>query len=437
MSRSSTTSRRQFLRRGAGALGAAVAFPSIIPASALGRGRFTAPSERITMGFIGVGGQGGGHLVGKAWTYLKGGYVARDDVQILAVCDAWRDRRESYRKTVDDTYARKYGKGTYAACTAYTDFRKLLARDDIDAVLIGTPIHWHGVMTVMAAKAGKDIYCEKPTAITIRESQAMRDAVLRYGRIFQAGTQQRSEYGGKFRIACELVRAGRIGKLKEVYAFRPGGSFAWNRFGSPQPVPDGLSWDLFLGPAPYAPYAGVAHGHMFCGIGDINWGPHHYDFIQWVLDADRTGPVELWIEDGVLRCRYANGVVVHCCPHPDSPVGGAGGARFVGTDGWIAVDRSSLIAHPAEMIRVPIAPTGAEVYRSDSHSGNFLDCVRTRRAPICDVETAHRAVSAVLLCGIALQLKRRLKWDPKNERFEGDDQANRLLSAAFRPPWQV
>jgi predicted dehydrogenase len=432
-----TTSRREFLRGGARALGAAASFPAIIPASALGHGGFKPPSERVTMGFIGVGGQGGGHLVGKAWTYLKGGYVARDDVQVLAVCDARRDRRDWARQTVDDTYAAKYGKGKCPACKTYTDFRELLARDDIDAVLIGTPIHWHGVMTVMAAEAGKDIYCEKPTAITIRESQAMRAAVLRYGRVFQAGTQQRSEYGGKFRIACELVRAGRIGQLKEVYAYRPGGSFAWHRFGPPKHVPDGLDWDLYLGPAPWAPYAGVAHGHMFCGIGDINWGPHHYDFIQWVLDADRSGPVELWIENGVLQYRYANGVVVHACPHPESPVGGSGGARFVGTDGWIAVDRTSLIAHEPEMVRPPIAPTDVNIYRSDCHSVNFLDCVRTRKRPICDIETAHRSASAVLLGGIALHVKRRLKWDPQKERFEGDDEANRLLSAAFRPPWQV
>ena len=433
----STTSRRQFLGVGAKALGAAVSFPYVVPASALGRGGRTPPSERVTMGFIGVGGQGGGHLNGKAWTYLKGGYVARDDVQILAVCDAWRNRREQYRQIVDDTYAGKYGKGSTAACKTYVDFRELLARDDIDAVLIGTPIHWHGVMTVMAAEAGKDIYCEKPTAITIRESQAMRQAVRRYGRVFQAGTQQRSEYGGKFRIACELIRAGRIGKLKEVYAYRPGGTFAWHRFGAPKPVPDGLDWDLFLGPAPRAPYAGVAHGHMFCGIGDINWGPHTYDFIQWVLDADDTGPVELWIEGGVLRYRYANGVVVHGCPHPDSPVGSTGGARFIGTDGWIAVDRGNLIAHDPELITPPIAPTGVEIYRSDSHSVNFLDCVRTRKDPICHIDSTHRAATVVLLGGIALQVKRRLKWDPQLERFENDDEANRLLSAAFRPPWQV
>ncbi len=432
-----TTSRRQFLRRGAKTLGAVAAFPYVVPASALGKGGFTAPSERITMGFIGVGGQGGGHLLGKAWTYLKGGYLAREDVQVLAVCDAWRERRDDACNKVNEHYTRTLGAGKYESCKAYLDFREVLARGDIDAVLLGSPIHWHGVMTVMAAEAGKDIYCEKPTAITIRESQAMLTAVRRYGRVFQAGTQQRSEYGGKFLRACELVRAGRIGKLKEVYAFRPGGTFAWRRFGEPKPVPAGLDWDLFLGPAPWAPFAGTAHAHMFCGIGDINWAPHHYDFIQWVLDTDRTGPVEMTIDKDVLRYHYANGVVVHGCPFPGSDIGGEGGARFVGTDGWIAVDRQRIAAHSPEVLQSPVGPSDAKVYRSHSHSGNFLDCVRTRKQPICDMETAHRAASVVLLGGIALQLKRNLKWDPQQERFVGDDEANRLLSTAFRSPWQI
>src|SRR5882724_3864232 len=172
-------SRRRFLRRSAVALGGAVAVPTIIPASALGRGGVKSPSERITMGFIGVGGQGGGHLLGGAWTYVPGGYSARRDVQVLAVCDAWKDRRENATQRVNENYAQLFGKGTYRACEAYRDFREVLAREDIDAVLIATPIHWHGVMTIMAAKAGKDIYCEKPIAITIREAQAMKEAVQR------------------------------------------------------------------------------------------------------------------------------------------------------------------------------------------------------------------------------------------------------------------
>jgi predicted dehydrogenase len=416
-------------------LGTTVAAPMIVPASALGRGGARAPSERITMGFIGVGGQGSGHLLGGAWTYVPGGYSARRDVQVLAVCDAWQDRRDNATRRVNENYAQMFGQGNYRSCEAYRDYREVLAREDIDAVLIATPIHWHGVMAVAAAKAGKDMYCEKPIAITIRESQTIRDTVNRYARIFQAGTQQRSEYGGKFRRACELVRNGAIGQLKEVYAYRPGGTFEWKHYGPPQPVPPGLDWDLALGPAPWQDYAGVAHAHMFVGVGDINWGPHHYDFIQWVLDADRTGPVELFFEKGVLQYRYANGVVVHAAPFPDDPVGSSGGARFVGTEGWIAVDRENLTAQDPAVLKMPLDPNGPRVYHSDSHSGNFLDCVRTRQPTICDVDIAHHSISAVLLGGLALQLQRPLKWDPQREQFIDDEEANRLLATAFRIPW--
>ena len=438
MNPTSTLSRRAFLRRAAQTAGGALAAPLIIPASALGRDGHTAPSERLAMGFIGVGGQGRGHLLGGAWTYIAGGYTARADVQVLAVCDVLRDRREEACRQVNAHYAARLGLGTYQCCEAYNDFRHLLARPDIDAVLIATPIHWHGVMTAWAARAGKDIYCEKPTAITIRESRAMAATVKRYGRIFQAGTQQRSEYGGKFRAACALVRAGRIGQLKEVYACRPGGTFSWQSGrGQPQPVPEGLDWDLFLGPAPWMPYDGVAHAHRFCGPGDINWGPHHYDFIQWVLDADRSGPLEVFFEGEVLQYRYANGVVVHACGHPTGGPGASGGARFVGSEGWVAVDRDGLSADPPSLLREVPGPGAAGVYYSTSHAGNFLECVRTRRPTICDAETAHRAATAVLLGGLALELRRPLRWDPVAEQFPGDDEANRLLSTAFRAPWWV
>lgn len=430
--------RREFLRR-AGAAAAAVAAsgPLLVPAPVLGRGGLKPPSERIAMGHIGVGSQGSGHLLGGAWTYISGGYVAREDVQVLAVCDVWKDRREQTTQKVNNYYAAKLGEGRFAACQAYTDFRDVLDRGDIDAVLIATPVHWHGVMTVMAAQAGKDMYCEKPTAISLHESQAMLAAVKRYGRVFQGGTQQRSEYGARFRRACELVRTGRIGRLQEVYAFRPGGLVEWRHFGETQPVPEGLDWDLALGPAPWQPYEGTAHGHMFCGIGDINWGPHHYDFIQWVLDADRTGPVELFFEKDVLCYRYASGVIVRACPPPEGGIGAVGGARFVGAEGWVAVDRDGIAADPPELLTEPPGPPVPGVYRSDSHSGNFLECVRTRRRPICDIETAHRSACAVLLGGLALRLQRALKWDPQRETFIGDDEANRLRTLAFRAPWQI
>jgi hypothetical protein len=432
-----TCTRRRFLRQSAAAVGVAVAAPTIIPASVLGRNGLVPPSDRVTMGFIGVGGQGGGHLLGGAWTYVTGGYAGRKDVQVLAVCDVWREKRERATKRVNDNYATALGKGTYKSCEAYADFREVLDRDDIDAVLIATPAHWHATMAAMAAAAGKDVYCEKPTAVTIRESQAVLSAVRRYGRVYQAGTQQRSEYGGKFRQACEFVRSGRIGKLQSIYAYRDGGGVFWpSRFGPAKPIPEGLDWDLYLGPAPWLPYDGIATAHRF-DIGELNWGQHHYDIIQWAAGADETGPVEAFME-GTRSCyKYANGVVVYGKGYPGETVGGEGGACFVGTGGRIAVDRSALISDPPDIVREPLRPDEVHLYRSDSHSGNFLECVRTRKKTICDADIAHRAASAMLIGGVAKQLNRTVKYDPKAEEFPGDEEANRFLSIAKRPPWCI
>lgn len=425
-------SRRQFLQGSATALA-----PLILPAATLGRDGFVAPSERITMGFIGVGGQGGGHLLGGAWTYIAGGYTARDDVQVLAICDVWRDRRDRAAQRVNQHYEQKLGAAASRSCEAYHDFRRVLDRPDIDAVLIATPAHWHAIMSIMAAQAGKDIYCEKPTAVTIRESQAVRAAAHRYGRVYQAGTQQRSEYGGKFRLACELVHNGRIGQLKEIYAWRDGGAIAWpKRFGEGKPVPDGFDWDLYLGPAPWIPFDGNTGPHRF-DIGELNWGQHHYDIVQWAANADTTGPIELFLENGRSAYKYASGVVVHGTGYPGEPVGGDGGACFVGSNGRIAVDRGALVSDPPNLVREPLRPGDTHLYRSDSHSGNFLDCIRTRRQTICNVDIAHRAASAMLLGGIVKQLQRPLKWDPQREAFPGDDEPNRLLSITQRPPWRI
>jgi len=436
MNKKTFIGRRNFLKQLGCAAGAA-AFPAIIPASALGRGGAIAPSERVTMGFIGVGHQGGGHLLGGAWTYVAGGYTGRKEVQVLAVCDVWRDRRENARQAVNAHYAEVYGKDNYQACEAYTDFRDVLARPDIDAVLIATPAHWHATMAVMAAAAGKDIYCEKPTATTIREALAVVSAVRRYGRIYQAGTQQRSEYGGYFRKACEFVRSGRIGTLKEVYAYRDGGGIFWpQRFGSGQPVPKDLDWDLYLGPAPLIPYDKNTGPHRF-DIGELNWGQHHYDVVQWATGSDETGPVEIFMEGDRSGYKYASGVVVYGKPYPGEPVGGNGGACFVGTQGRIAVDRDALISDPPGIVSEPLHPSEVHLYHSGSHSGNFLECVRTRKRPICDVDIAYRAVSAVLLGGVAKQVNRTLKWDPDAVQFVNDDEANRLLSIAKRAPWHT
>ena len=425
------------MRQATTALGAIAVAPSIVPASALGRDGFLPPSERITMGFIGVGNQGRGHLLGGNWTYVAGGYAGRKDVQVLAVCDVWRDRREKACRLVNEGYSGTYGQGNYKACEAVTDFRQVLARPDIDAVLIATPAHWHATMAVMAAAAGKDIYCEKPSAGNIRESQAMLAAVRRYGRVYQAGTQQRSEYGAKFLTACEFVRSGRLGKLQAIYAYKGGGCVTWpKRFGPGQPVPEDLDWDLYLGPAPWFPYDGNTRAHRF-DIGQLNWGQHHYDIVQWAMGADETGPVEIFMEDNRSGYKYANGVVVYGKPYPGEPVGEEGGACFVGSAGRIAVDRNALVSDPPDLVQEPLRPNEVHLYRDSGHSNNFLECVRTRKKPICDADIAHRAASVVLLGGVAIQLQRTLKWDPQAEQFPGDEEANRLLSIAKRPPWRV
>jgi hypothetical protein len=398
------------------------------------------------MGFIGLGGQGTGHLLGGAWTYVPGGYVARDDVQVLAVCDVRQERMESAAQRCNQMYAQKFGRGGYTAVQGFGDFRLVLERADIDAVLLALPYHWAAPMSIMALRAGKDVYCEKPIAITVREGRQLAETCQRYARIYQAGTQQRSEYAGKFRLACELVRNGRIGRLKEVYAYRQPGAFfpsPWTSKES-QPVPAGFNWDLWLGPLPWRPYHGEA-GHALpgCFVGDVNWSPHHYDIIQWTIHPDPTAPIDVWCEeagrhpeDTVVHYRYANGVVVHSAPYPGEAVGPDGGACFVGTAGRIAVDRSHIVSDPPSILRNPVLPEDTRVYRATSHSGNFLECIHTRRPTICNPETAVYTMNAILIGGIALILRRQLKWNPVASEFENDVQANCLLAYAPRPPWR-
>lgn len=428
--------RRLFMQKSAGVVGALM-LPAIVPASAVGR---TAPSERVNMGFIGLGGQGSGHLMGGAWTYVPGGYVARDDVQVQAVCDVRRERREHARNRCNQIYAERFGRAGYDGVKSYNDFREVLGRGDIDAVLIAVPYHWAAPMAIMAMRAGKDVYCEKPIAITVQETQVMVETARRYGRIYQAGTQQRSEYGGKFRQACELVRNGRIGRLKEVYAYREPGAFvpsAWTSDHS-VPVPDGFDWDLWLGPLPWRPFGGEA-GHALSGlfVGDVNWSPHHYDIVQWTVNPDMRAPVKVKYVNGGIDYHYSNGVVVHGRGYPGEPVGPDGGACFVGTEGRIAVDRSNILSYPAGVLRAPMLPDDERVYYAESHSGNFLECVRSRKATICNPEVAAYTMNAILIGGVALALKRDLQWDPVKLRFEGDETANRLLSYTPRAPWRL
>jgi hypothetical protein len=433
---STRLSRRRFLRRGFAAAGATVVAPYLVPASALGKNGATAPGDRIGMGFVGLGGQGGGHLFGGAWTYLSGGYLGRGDVQVLGVCDVQGKRAADGKDRVHKHYAGKLAAGAYKGCTAYTDIREMLLRDDIDAVLIASAYHAAATQSILAARAGKDVYCEKPTSVTVRAGRAVVEAVRANGRVYQAGTQQRSEYGGKFRQAVELVRGGRIGQLQRVYAYQTGGGIAppasSGRGGAA--IPPDVNWEVYVNSLPYFAYDGNTGAHRF-GFGDINWGQHHYDIAQWGVGADDTGPVEIRLDEGKPVYRYANGIEVWGCTPPGQPWN-EGGACFVGTEGSITVHRNVFTSNPPGLVKESPGLSGARVYYSNSHSGNFLECVRTRQRTISDAETAHRAASLLLLGGIAMRIGRTLKWDPQKEEFPDAPDANRLLSMAAREPWR-
>ncbi|NOZ23022.1 MAG: Gfo/Idh/MocA family oxidoreductase [Planctomycetes bacterium] len=426
--RTEVLSRRRFL---AGAA-AAIAAPAIIPASALGAGNTVPPSERIVMGAIGVGGMGRGDM---------GAFMHSEGVQMVAVCDVDTEYRDSAKKQVEDYYAQKSEKGSTKGCAAYDDFRDLVARDDIDAVTIATPDHWHALISIAAAKSGKDIYCQKPLTLTIAEGQAMVNAVRRYGRVLQTGSQQRSEYHGWFRRACEYVRSGRIGKVLTIHVVCGGPS--QDCYLPAQPVPEGLDWDMWLGPAPWRPYNERLHPASwrsyrdYSGGGMTDWGAHHFDIAQWAMGMDNSGPVEIIPPDGKdvkrLTYKYANGVEMY---HGGVSIE-ASGVLFTGTEGKIEVGRTHLTTWPKEIAEEPLAPGEVHLYKSPGHRRDFLNCVRERRRPICDVEIGHRSVTVCHLGNIAYALKRPLKWDPKKEQFVGDAEANRWISRPMRPPWRI
>jgi len=424
--------RRVFLRHAGASAGAALAFPAIVPASSLGAPGRAAPSDRITLGFIGIGKQGEGHVRG---------LLRHREVQVIGICEVYRKFRDMAVNMARQAYAGRRGQGTYAGCKGYNDYREMLQRDDMDAVLIATPDHQHALPTLLAARAGMDVYCEKPMSLTIAEARAMVRAVRRYGRVFQTGSQQRS--GREFRTACELVRSGCIGEVKEVWVGVGGPSGPC--YLPPQPVPDGLDWDRWLGPAPWRPFHEVLrppHNQHFpnwrayrdySGGGMTDWGAHHFDIAQWGLGMDDSGPVEILPPNGggvkYLTYVYANGVVMY----RRDP----GGITFKGTEGEIWVNRGRLESRPARILAAQLKPTDVHLYRSPGHHNDWLQCIRRRRRPICDVEIGCRSVSVCHLGNIAYRLKRALKWDPAAERFVNDPVANRMLSRPYREPWHL
>jgi predicted dehydrogenase len=391
------------------------------------------PSERINLGFIGVGTMGRGHL---------GNFLGRPDVQVVAVCDVVAARRDNAKKTVEDAYAQRT-KESYAGCKVFTDFHDLLALKGIDAVVIATPDHWHALPSVAAVRAGKHVYCEKPLTLTIAEGRKVADEAKKAGVTFQTGSQQRSEFGGMFRKACEYVRSGRIGNLKTVRVGVGGPAVPCDL--PEQDVPDGTDWETWLGPAPKRGYNEIlcpkgVHNHFpawrnyreYGGGGLADMGAHHFDIAQWAMDMDAGGPVKVEPPAGKettgLKFTYASGVeVIH---------GGPSGCTFEGADGTIYVDRDKLQSTPKEVLEKPLGDKDVRLYTATDHRANWLECIRSRKAPICPAEVGHRSATVCHLGNIGYQLRRALTWDPAKERFVDDDEANKLVARAMRAPWK-
>lgn len=420
--------RRQFLTTSA----IAAAGPMILSTPSRG---FAAPSERIRLGFIGIGIQSRGHLRR---------FVGTNDTQVIAVCDVVTERREDSKRIVEEGYAKQKDMASYKGCAAYVDFRELLARDDIDAVVIGTPDHWHAIPAVMACRAGKDVYCEKPLSLTISEGRAMVAAARKHDRVFQTGSQQRSEFGGLFRRAVEIIRNGHLGEIKTVRVGVGGPAVTCDL--PTEECPAGTDWDFWNGPSPERGYNQILcpkgiHNHFpafrnyreYAGGALADMGAHHFDIAQWALGMDNSGPVKIEPpEDKAqigLKFTYANGVVMY---H-----GGPSGCTFEGTKGTLYVDRGKIESTPANILEATIGPDDFHVEPSDNHHRNWLDAIRSRKKPICDVEIGHRSASICELGQIGYDLRRPLNWDPVKERFVNDDDANKLLSRPLRDPWKL
>ena len=430
-----TFDRRSFLKGAAGLTTSAAAMPYIIPSSAVGRGGATAPSGRLTMGAVGIGGQGMHNLRN---------FLTCEDLRVLAVCDVDANHRNAAKETVDSAYGNK-------DCAAYNDFREVLIRGDIDTVLIATPDHWHAIISVKAAKAGKDIYCEKPISLTVAEGREVADTMKRLGTVYQSGTQRRSN--GCFRFGVDIARSGMLGRLETLHCYYHNGPTCPPQ--ETQDVPAGFDYDTWLGPSPFEPYTQKrCHGSFrwiydYSGGQLTDLGAHFNDLAQWANDSEDTGPVEYegWAEhpqDGLFDtpvrfevvARYANGVKM--IMHDETEPGrGPRGNKFVGTEGWVSVDDTGKITASSEAImrEVKVVQRGYEYMTG--HHRNFLDCVKTRSQPISGAEASHRSVTTCHAANICLRVGRKLRWDPQGERFVGDDAANRMLARAMRSPWSL
>lgn len=422
--------RRNFIRNAA-----VVTSFFIVPRGVLGGRGFIAPSDKITLGFIGCGRQARG---------LHHRFANLQAAQVIAGSDVYAAKLDQFVAQNSKLYAENSGtdfKGTQA----YADFRELLTRKDIDAVVIATPDHWHAAVAVRAAEAGKDIYCEKPLSLTVREGRAMVDAVRKNNRIFQTGSMQRS--WKEFIQAVQLVRSGAIGEIKKVYVSVGGPPKAWDLQG--EPTPEGLNWALWLGPnvveRPYHNFLAPALDatfwakwrdyNEFGGGGMTDWGAHMFDIAQWGLGMDHSGPVRVIPPGGGKQAgliyQYANGVeVIH------QPVG-TNYCHFIGSEGEVYVKRGELRTTPESLKDKPFSASEYKIYVSHDHYQDFLDAIRTRKPPVCDVEIGHRTATVCNIGNIAYALQRPLDWDPEKERFKKDGKANKRLKRKMKKEFRV
>jgi predicted dehydrogenase len=429
-------SRRGFLKGTAIAAGAAIAAPTFVPSISLGKDGATAPSDRILMGIIGCGGMGNGDM---------GGLMGCKGVQFLAACDVHDRQRDRSLNSINKRNKTKDAKG-------YLDFRELIGRGDLDAVIMALPDQWHAIPAIAAAKAGLDIYGEKPLARSIREARAMANAVHKYERVWQTGSQQRSE--SKFRFACELVRNGRIGKVHRVEVGLPTGRPG----GDPKevPVPEGLDWDRWLGPAPYKPFTnGICHFSWrwfmdYSGGQLTDWAGHHIDIAHWGVGMERSGPIEIRPDQVTYPTTGLYNVPTHyqftCQYDTDTWKGELSvannqvykqGAKWYGENGqWIHVSRRGMTVSD-DKIKEPIGPGEIHLHPSGNHRANFIDCVRSRKETIAPIEIGLRSISVALLGEIAMLLGRTIKWNPDTEEIIGDPQASAMLGKPYRAPWTL
>ena len=429
--------RRDFVGKAATALAGIM----IVPRHVLGGTRpdgtkYIAPSDIISLGFIGTGKQGRG---------LTNSFLSTNEARIVAMSEVYKAKAQLTIDRIKTFYEKNPQSGTYSEIPVYNDFRELLARKDVDAVVIATPDHWHAAMAVRAAEAGKDIYCEKPLALTVKEGRAMVNAARKYNRVFQTGSMQRS--WPEFRQAAELIRNGYIGEVKSIKV---------NVGPPPKPydlpaetIPEGLDWSAWLGPNAAVPFNSELapptskdvfpnwRNYKEFGGGMVtDWGAHMFDIVQWALDMDNSGPVEVIAPDGkehpFLTYRYENGIIM---THEKWDWNNA--ILFTGTEGEFRVQRKKIETTPASLATRVIAETEKHVYKSENHYKDFFDAMRKRSKPICDVEIGHRTASVCNIGNIAYQLNRPLQWNPKKETFKNDKEANALLGRSMNDAWGI